>query len=495
MTASPFLRYLRTVRVYGSSADFEAETDEQRQVASSAAAAGSVFGAVALITGSSVGAGILALPEVSAPAGFVPSSAALVACWGLLTLEALVMAEVNVAVGSRDGNGYKPTTLTQAASATLGSGGSALATGAYLLTSYTMLVAYMCKGNDVTASILSTVLDGCGDLPPQLFGALFAGSMSVILSAGDTETIDKSNRWLTACLLGVFLYIVVGGASAADFSWLAVTRNWEAVGEAMPILFLALVYHDLVPLVCSYLGGDLKRIRQALVIGGSVPLTMFLSWNAVALSMAPPDAGLASVEPLLLLSQQGLPMVDAAVSAFSLLAIATSFIGTFLGLTTYLELQLLSVLHQPNEVECEHVDAKPKYDAKVMAFALAISPSLAVYWFNSDGFLAAAQFAGAYGMTTLYALLPPLMAWRLMSPEEGSSSFQKPRMLSSYSGAGGRMMLASMAFAAVGVESLKAALDAGISLDRFFSRDVDGTLLSVNAAIPDLAYIADLFRL
>ena len=38
---------------------------------------GSVLGAVALITGSTVGAGILALPETIAPAGIGPSSAVL----------------------------------------------------------------------------------------------------------------------------------------------------------------------------------------------------------------------------------------------------------------------------------------------------------------------------------------------------------------------------------------------------------------------------------
>ena len=47
------------------------------------AAAGSVLGAIALITGSTVGAGILALPEVSAPAGAIPSTggASCLALW------------------------------------------------------------------------------------------------------------------------------------------------------------------------------------------------------------------------------------------------------------------------------------------------------------------------------------------------------------------------------------------------------------------------------
>jgi Tryptophan/tyrosine permease family len=42
---------------------------------------GSVLGAVALITGSTVGAGILALPSVAAPAGFGPSTGRLPPCF------------------------------------------------------------------------------------------------------------------------------------------------------------------------------------------------------------------------------------------------------------------------------------------------------------------------------------------------------------------------------------------------------------------------------
>ena len=40
----------------------------------------------------------MALPAVTAPAGFGPSAATMVACWALLAAEALLLAEVNLAV-------------------------------------------------------------------------------------------------------------------------------------------------------------------------------------------------------------------------------------------------------------------------------------------------------------------------------------------------------------------------------------------------------------
>lgn len=42
-----------------------------------------------------------------------------------------------------------------------------------------------------------------------------------------------------------------------------------------------------VAVVCAQLGGDMDRIRKSIILGSLVPLAMFLSWDAVALSLAP----------------------------------------------------------------------------------------------------------------------------------------------------------------------------------------------------------------
>ena len=55
--------------------------------------------------GSTVGAGILALPAVTAPAGFLPSAATMVAVWALLAAESLLLAEVNLAIRAQQVRG------------------------------------------------------------------------------------------------------------------------------------------------------------------------------------------------------------------------------------------------------------------------------------------------------------------------------------------------------------------------------------------------------
>lgn len=44
--------------------------------------------------------------------------------------------------------------------------------------------------------------------------------------------------------------------------------------------------------LCTYLDGDLKKVRTSIAVGGAVPLAMFLIWDAVALGL-PQGAGMA----------------------------------------------------------------------------------------------------------------------------------------------------------------------------------------------------------
>ena len=52
--------------------------------------------AVTLTLGTTVGAGVLALPAKTLAAGFVPSSGALFLCWVYMAASGLLIAEVNV---------------------------------------------------------------------------------------------------------------------------------------------------------------------------------------------------------------------------------------------------------------------------------------------------------------------------------------------------------------------------------------------------------------
>ena len=63
------------------------------------------MGAVALVAGTTVGAGMLALPAVTADSGFVPSTVALFGCWLYMATTGLLIVEVNLSTMCELGSG------------------------------------------------------------------------------------------------------------------------------------------------------------------------------------------------------------------------------------------------------------------------------------------------------------------------------------------------------------------------------------------------------
>ena len=61
------------------------------------------WSAIALVAGTTVGAGILALPAMTHPAGFLPSTVMLMVVWVYALVAALLLAEVNVFCMRRSG--------------------------------------------------------------------------------------------------------------------------------------------------------------------------------------------------------------------------------------------------------------------------------------------------------------------------------------------------------------------------------------------------------
>ena len=85
---------------------------------------------------------------------------------------------------------------------------------------------------------------------------------------------------------------------------------------------------------CWHCKGDIKRVRSAILLGVAVPLAMFLCWDAAILGSLG-EGGLAQGEdPLAAL--RGMPGLAPLIDTFSLLAIATSYIGFVLGLTDFI---------------------------------------------------------------------------------------------------------------------------------------------------------------
>ncbi|KAG6669879.1 tyrosine-specific transport protein-like isoform X1 [Carya illinoinensis] len=381
---------------------------------------GSIAGAVALIIGTTIGSGILALPQKASPAGLVPSSISMIICWAFLLIEALVLVEVNVALRRKkkkkeEGKELEVISFRTMAQETLGDWGGTLATVTYVFLGYTSIIAYSSKSGEILFHLIN--------FPASFSGFFFTVIFTMLISIGGTRVTDQVNQWLTTSMIGLLLAIEVLAVIYGGWSKLEGSGNWGKVPATIPVIIFSLVYHDLAPVLCAYLGGDLTRIRTSILLGSLFPLLALLVWDAVALGLsAPADKVVDPVELLMRVKWSGVSLL---VQAFSLLAVGTSLIGTLLGFSEFFKEQLNNFSWQPSSTpKIQRLNDAfnlrkwwGRNKISFMAMTMAVAPSLFVSTTVPDAFSAATDIAGGYCMTMLYGVLPPAMAWKMLNRE------------------------------------------------------------------------------
>src|SRR5579864_4112356 len=107
-----------------------------------------LIGGILLVVGTTIGAGMLALPVATAQLGFWGATALLIACWAIMTASAFVLLEVNLLLPQN-------TNIISMAGATLGRFGQAMTWVVYLVLLYSILSAYIAGGGDLFHMLFS----------------------------------------------------------------------------------------------------------------------------------------------------------------------------------------------------------------------------------------------------------------------------------------------------------------------------------------------------
>lgn len=123
------------------------------------------FGAAMIISGTCIGAGMLAIPATVASCGFLIGSILIVCIWALMTFTALVLAEVNLKMD--DGANFVEMT-----SQTLGPIGVGIVWICYVLLLYSLVAAYTVGGGSLISTTLSNLGITLSEKPRGLFLSL-----------------------------------------------------------------------------------------------------------------------------------------------------------------------------------------------------------------------------------------------------------------------------------------------------------------------------------
>jgi tyrosine-specific transport protein len=357
---------------------------------------GSTLGAAALVSGTTIGAGILALPTATISSGFLPSTVAMTIAWTLMTASGLLIAELSI---NRLGETGRPGIgLLDLYESKLGKTWGYIGSAAYFFLHYTMMVAYIAQGG-------KNLEDAFGYL--HINGQfVFAGGCASLLYFAAQNVVEKVNNILVFGVFASFLAILKIGVSATDVSSLLDLNNQhpEEVVASFPILCLALVYQNIVPTVVTQLEGDRSKTTKAIVLGTTLPFVMFVAWNAVILGNVANIGAADITDPIAVLSHSegsNGNFLGNLIEAFSTLAVVTSLIGFVYGLMD----ALTDVFGLPKE-GAEFNLVKP------FLFSAIFGPPLALSTCNPEIFYQALDYGGAFGVSTLFLLLPPIMVWK-----------------------------------------------------------------------------------
>jgi len=254
---------------------------------------GSLVGAALLFAGTAIGAGMLALPAETAPAGFVPSATSLLLCWAFTYVTSLVTLEATWSVTQDDPVANKSDASVGFLSVSrkaLGPTGELLTAILFWFLLSAIVVAYTSEGGELLTEGVRELTSGSLHLSPIIGSTCFMAFFGSFAIFG-IEQVDLVNRILVAGFLVAFLGLMGMGLPNIQATTLLMgAQHWNAVYPgATSVGILAFGAQNVVPTLLQYLGGDAERTRRAILAGSLLPLAMYLVWEAVFFGTLPLD--------------------------------------------------------------------------------------------------------------------------------------------------------------------------------------------------------------
>ncbi|BBN82426.1 tyrosine transporter TyrP [Pseudoalteromonas sp. A25] len=348
------------------------------------------LGSMLIVAGTTIGAGMLALPIASAGLGFTTALILILLSWLLMTYTALLMLELHQ-YASADA------TLNTLAKSILGKRGQYVANFAMVFLFYALCAAYIAGGGAQLQEKISNLLGI--EVAPQAGSILLAIVVACVVTAG-TGTVDKLNKMLFAIKITVLasLFFVlspyVHGQHLLDMP-----IQQGLVLSAIPVIFTSFGFHGSIPSIVKYVGLDIKSLRRVMMFGAALPLVIYVFWQLLS-------QGVMSQQSLM--QSEGLsgfvsnissiahnPHISTFVTVFADLALATSFLGVSLGLFDFF------------------ADAFKKGNGKLDRSKTALItflPPLGFALFYPKGFIMALGYA-AIALVVLAIFLPVAMVW------------------------------------------------------------------------------------
>lgn len=343
-----------------------------------------------LIAGTMIGAGMLGIPLVTGVSGFVPGLLVTGIVWFFMYCTGLLFLEA--ALWMPDGSN-----VLSIAGRFFGKGGRVISGGMFVFLYYCLMIAYFAAGAPLLADAFSSLgwsLTGWEMF--AVFGLLFA----IIVAIGP-KSIDRVNIIMSIAMIAAWFSLIGSGSDEVDVVRLKFTK-WPAMIWAMPVLFSAFGFHNVIPSLCTYLKRDKRSLRFAVFWGSFLPLIVYIVWQWLVIGAVPQEDLMRTLE-------EGTSITAAFSTAvenpsfviigrfFAFFAIVTSTLGVAFSMVDFLGDGFK--VHERRGVK------------RIGLTLLTFVPPFILATLNPGIFTTALGVAGGFGEAFLNGLLPIGLIW------------------------------------------------------------------------------------
>ena len=227
------------------------------------------FGALYLILGTCIAAGMLGLPIVTATYHFSLTIMMLLLAWGVMTTGAWCLLQVNMQM-PRGAN------FVSMSENTFGNIGKIITWCVYLM----LLVSLVCAYLGASTDLLNALLHRLHIDVPRFVATLLASIILGGIVYQGIQAVDYTNRILMSIKF-IICFMLIG--SVMPFSHMSAlslgNSNWN--GATWLVMITAFGYGNILPSIRDYLGNNKKQLTCIFWIGSFIPIILYLVWIAV----------------------------------------------------------------------------------------------------------------------------------------------------------------------------------------------------------------------
>jgi amino acid permease len=328
------------------------------------------YAAIATLTGTIIGAGVLGIPYVVQKSGFLTGTLLLLVLGIATVLLYLYTGEIVLRTkGNHQLTGYSEIYL--------GKTGKVLMTASMILVIYGALIAYLIGEGEALAAIFNNYLS------PFWFSIIFFLIFSSLVFIG-LKAIQRSELLLSAIVILIILAISAFAITKVNLSNLT-EFNLLKIFYPYGVILFALAGAVAIPEMKEELKNQKKLLKKAIIIGALIPIILYFFFTLVTVGVT--GAKITEIATIGLGNLLGKEILIFG-NLFAVFAMATSFLTLGLGLK-----------------EMYHYDFKIN---KHLAFAATIIPPLLIFLFVERSFIKTIGISGGV-FTGIEAILIVLM--------------------------------------------------------------------------------------